>query len=210
MPRKPRSINPKRSKIATLSKKVNKNTRILASREIGRFLTVMDPTPDTTAVIQNLSGIAQGNDVGDRHGRKLHAESVSVSGSLNKLGVSALTKVRLFIFRDNSGTTTPPVLTDLFTDINDFFDNNHRINSEQNMKRFTILWDKHILLNEGFDGQLTGKSFKFFKKLNHDILYSGTSSTNEGQGSIWYMSASNEASNVPALTGDIVFKYSDL
>ncbi len=197
-------------RIRALQSRVRKNTKQLASTELGRIRVTLDTTPDTTAVMQNISALAQGDDVGDRHGRKIHAQHLSIRGSVGKALASPRTQMRMIIFRDNLGTTTAPTLADLFTDENDFFDNHHRLINEQPMKRFTILWDKFIILNENFDGQLTGAAFKFSKKLNFDILYTGAAITDEGKNSLWFLSGSSEASNVPSLKGDIVFKYSDL
>ncbi len=194
----------------TLVKKVNKNTRILAQREFGRIRVALDATPDTTAVIQNLAPIGQNDDVGGRTGRQIHAESISIRGSLVKAATSAGVTVRFLLFRDNLGSTTPPVLTDLFFDENDFFNNLHRIDSEQNMKRFTVYWDKFIILNEGFDGQTTLASFKYYKKLNFKMIFTGIAATNEGKNSLWFMSGSGEASLVPAVAGDAIFKWTDI
>ncbi len=193
-----------------LASQVRKNTRQLNAQEIGRVRITMDATPDTTAVVQNVSFVSQNSDVTGRRGRKVHAIHLSVSGSLIKNTASPATTVRMMIFRDNLGTTTAPTIADLFSDENDFFQNKHRLSNEQPMKRFTILWDKFIILNEHFDGEITAVSFSFQKKLSFDILYTGTSTTDEGKNSLWFMSGSNEASNVPAVTGDIIFKFSDL
>ncbi len=196
--------------VAKLAVKVRKNTKILGSKEIGRIRITIDPTPDTTAVVQNISFVAQGDDVGDRHGRKIHARHVSVSGSIGYAGGAANTKNRMLIFRDNLGSTTSSSLTELFNQENDFFDHYHRLINEQPMKRFTVLWDKYIVINEPFDGALTVHSYKFSKKLNFDVLYTGTTASNEGKNSLWLMSGSNQVSAVPASTGDVVFKFSDL
>ncbi len=83
----------KQSGIKALAKKVNKNTKILRSIEIGRLRITMDPTPDTTAIVQDLTGITQGDDVAFRHGRKVHAISLSVSGSVVKNTASAVTRM---------------------------------------------------------------------------------------------------------------------
>ncbi len=208
----PRFIGPKTKAqhMASLAKKVNKNTRILNQREIGRIRVDMDSTPDTTAVMQNISFIQTGDDVSQRTGRKIHAESLSVSGTVRKAATSTATTVRLIIFRDNLGTTTAPTLADLFTDENDFFNNKHRLINEQPMKRFSIIWDKYIILNENFDGEITVAAFKFSKKLNFPILYTGAANTDEGKNSLWLLTGSNEASLVPNLIGDIVFKFSDI
>ncbi len=198
------------SDLRKLKKKVNKNTKKLHSMEIGRLRITMDPTPDTTAIVQDLTGITQGDDVAFRHGRKVHAISLSVSGSVIKNTASAVTRMRFFLVRDNLGTTTPPVLTDLFSDQDDFFNNQHRLINEQPMKRFTVLWDKYIVLRENFDGETSAIGFRFKKKLNFDVLFTGAAATDEGKNHIYFVSGSDEATNVPAVTGDIVLRYSDL
>ncbi len=200
----------KQAGIKALAKKVNKNTKLLNNRERGRLRVTMNAAPTTTANVANISTTGQSLDVTGRHGRKIHAESISVSGSIVKAATSAATSYRVIIFRDNLGSTTPPGLGDLFEDENDFFENKHRLINEMPQKRFSILWDKYIILNEAFDGQTTVKSFKFYKKLNFDILYTGTAATDEGKNSIWIISGSDEASAVPAVTGDVIFRYSDL
>ncbi len=207
----PRSKAPaKAQSLKSLAKKVRKNTKILASKELGRVRVDMDSTPDTTAVVQNLSFVAQGDDVFERHGRKIRAKSISVSGTIIKATAATSNGVRFIIFRDNLGTTTAPGLVSLFSDENDFHENKHRLVNESPMKRFTILWDKYIVLNENFDGQTTMAKFSFSKKLDFDILYTGAGNTDEGKNSLWLLSGSDEATLVPIVTGDIVFKYSDL
>ncbi len=208
----PRFIGPltKKQSLARLSKKVNKNTRLLGSREIKNVRVDIDATPDTTAVVQNVSFVAQGDGVTQRSGNKIKANSISCAGTLIKAAASSSNGVRILIFRDNNGTTTAPVLTDLFLDENDFFNNQQRIQDPQNMARFSILWDKYIILNEGFDGQTTMVKYNFHKKLNHNIYFSGSLNTNEGKNGIWIMTGSDEASVVPALAGSTIFKFSDL
>ncbi len=198
------------SDLRKLKKKVNKNTAILGRKELGRIRIALDTVPDTTASVVNVSFIAQGDDVNTRHGRKIHAEHISVQGSITKAVTSSQTKVRFLLFRDNLGTTTAPTLADLFTDENDFFENKHRLINEQPMKRFTILWDKFMIINEAFDGNGSALAYKFSKKLNFDILYTGTAATDEGKNSIWMMIGCDEVSATPDNQGDIVFKYSDI
>ncbi len=200
----------KQSGMKSLVKKVNKNSKLLGGREIGRVRIEMDGSPDTTAVMQNISNVGQGDDVGTRHGRKVHAEHISIRGSCNKAAASSFTTVRVLLFVDKLGSTTAPTLADLFTDENDFFGNKHRLINEMPTKRFKILWDHYINLNEGFDGQLTNAYFSYSRKLNFDVLYTGTGPTNEGKNSIWLLTGANEATNVPNMKGDVVFKYSDL
>ncbi len=194
----------------SLERKVNKNTRVLAQREHNQLRVTLNAAPTTTANVASLSTVGQSDDVTGRSGRKIHAESISVSGTIVKAATSSSTGYRCVIFRDNLGSTTAPSLGDLFEDENDFFENKHRLINEMPQKRFTILWDKFIVLNEGFDGQTTLRAFKFYKKLNHNILFTGTAATDEGKNSLWILSGSDEASAVPAVTGDVIFRFSDL
>ncbi len=210
MPITLKDVKAEYSRQGRLRKQVNKNTRLLGSREIKNVRVDIDSTPDTTAVVQNVSFVAQGDGVTQRSGNKIKANHVSVAGTIIKAAASSSNGVRILLFRDNNGTTTAPVLTDLFLDENDFFNNQQRIQDPQNMARFSILWDKYIVLNEGFDGQTTMIKYNFSKKLNHNVYFSGSLNTNEGKNGIWIMTGSDEASVVPALAGSTIFKFSDL
>ncbi len=206
------TIMPRRNgkALASLSKKVAKNTRILGQREVKRVKVTIDSTPDTTAVMQNVSAVAEGLGSNERNGRMIHAVGVQIGGITAKNPTATFNALRFVLFRDNLGTTTAPVVTDLFDSESDFFDNKPRTEHIQKRKRFTVLWDKHIILNESFDGNVSAKSFKFSKKLNFRILYSGSAITTEGRNSLWLISGSDEATNVPSVDADIIFKYTDL
>ncbi len=200
----------KQSGIKALAKKVNKNSRILASRELGRVMADLDSTPTTTATVQLVSSTATGDDISSRDGRKIHAESIEISGVVSKHSTSVFSLYRMVLVRDNLGTSDAPILTDIFLDENDFFSNHPRLKNPQPMKRFTILWDKFIPLNENFDGQNQVKAFHMKKKLNFDIYYSGTSATDEGKNSLWLIQGSDEGTNIPTVNAGFVMQYSDL
>lgn len=193
-----------------LKKKVNKNTKILSSREIGRLRVDMDTGPSTTANVERISALAQGDDEFNRHGNKVHATHVSCRGSIIMHASSAQTRVRFVLLRDKLGSTVPPTLLDVFTSEGHFFDNKHRRDGVQEMKRFDIIWDKYIILNEAFDGAVPAASWKFSKKLNFDILFTGTAATNEGKNMIYLLSGSDEPTSVPVVAGDVMFRYTDL
>ncbi len=197
-------------KADALAKQVRKNTRALGSKEFHFTRTAVDTTPDTTAVIQNLSAIAEGLDDNNRLGRKIHAEKIEISGIMSKHSVSTFSSYRIVLFRDNFGTTTAPDRADLFENENDFFNGKPRAHSTQKLKRFTILMDKHIVLNETFDNNNTARPFSFTKKLNWNILYTGTAATDEGKNNLWLMTGSDEATNVPSVELDAMFTFSEM
>lgn len=193
-----------------LAKQVRKNTRILNQREINFVRTSLDATPDTTAVVQNVSLIAQGLDDNDRVGRKIHAMKIEIAGIVEKHTSANFSSYRIVCFRDNLGTTTAPTRGDLFESEDDFFDCKPRTHNEQALKRFTFLWDKKIVLNEQFDGNVMARHVNFTKKLNFDVTYTGAATTDEGKNSIWIISGSDEATNVPGVNIDCMLTYSDL
>lgn len=196
--------------LKTLSKKVNKNTRKLNTKEINFVRAAVDTTPDTTAVIQNVSLTAQGLDDNDRIGRKIHARKIELAGIVEKHTSANFSSYRIILFRDNLGTTTAPVRGDLFESEDDFFNGKMRTHNEQSFKRFTFLMDKHIILNEAFDGNVMARTIHWKKKLNFDILYTGAATTDEGKNSLWIISGSDEATNVPGVDIDVMLTYSDL
>ncbi len=196
--------------LRSLAKKVRKNTRAIGSREKNNIRTTMEVNPDTTAVVQNLAPIVEGlGDVG-RIALKVHAEGIDVSGTLFKNSASIFTRLRLMIVIDKQGDTTPPTVTNIFESEDDFFSGQLRREDVFSMKRYRIVWDKMFVLNENFDGQVTCHAFKFHKKLNHDMNFSGAGATDEGKNSIWLISASDEVTNKPVVNGDIVFRYTDI
>ncbi len=193
-----------------LAKQVAKNTKILNTREFGRARSDLTTNPSATTSFQNMSAVAQGDGINARHGNKIHAESISIRGSILKNTASPFTKIRFMLVRDNLGTTTAPTIGDIFDDEGDFHDNKHRTPDQQQMKRFTVFWDKYFVLNETFDGQTSATHFKYYKKLSFNIFYDGTAITDEGKNSLWLMQASDEATNTPLVSADFVFRYSDL
>ncbi len=193
-----------------LVKQVKKNTRMINSREKSFLRTVVDSTPDTTAVVQNIAIPAQGDDDNQRIGRKIHAEKIEIGGRIIKHSTASSSSVRYIIVKDNSGTTTAPVVTDIFENETDFFSGAPRAHNAQALKRFTILWDKHMIINEAFDGNASMPKIHFTKKLNLNILFTGPAITDEGKNNLYLISGSDEGTNVPAVVADTVFTYSDL
>ncbi len=49
---------------------------------------------------------------------------------------------------------------------------------------------------------------KYFK-INSHCFFTGAASTDEGKGSIWLIAISNEGTNVPDVTGEVIIKWID-
>ncbi len=198
------------SDLRRLKKKVSKNTKILRSRELSRSISDIEAAPSTTVSIQFVPVSATGDDIASRHGRKIHASHVVMSGNVAKHTSAPFSIYRNMLVKDTNGTTTPPVIGDLFQDADAFFQGHPRLMNPQILKRFKIIWDKIIPLNEAFDGNTQVKLFKMQKKLNFDIYFSGAAVTDEGKNGLWLFQSSDEATNVPAVDASITLSYSDL
>ncbi len=166
----------------------------------------LDTTPDTTPIITNLSAIAVGDDISDRDGRKIKAFSIQLKGHCQMHETATATLTRIVIFIDNANTGTIPVITDLFTTAAGFTAGQPRITDPQSNSRFRILYDKTIPQS---DSGTKMTMVKFYKKLGHHIAYSGTAATDEGIGSLFAVTGSTEATNVPTLQVVSVFKWID-
>ena len=92
----------------------------------------------TTAIVTNLTAIAQGDDFLNRQGRKIRLQSVSMKGVFTASASATITFGRVIIFRDNNGSTTKPVLTDLFADDSTFYTGKHKLGDPQTNGTFIV------------------------------------------------------------------------
>lgn len=190
------------------------NTALQTALAIKRLLnveyksirTTFTVDPNTTGSILNLSAIAQGSDLAERTGNKVRAKMLQLSGSWAQHASATRTHGRMVIARDNNGSTTAPVFTDLFPSNTAFVGGVPKSNSPQQNSRFSILWDKYITLN---DSNTLHQAFSYSLPLDHHIYFTGTGATDEGKGHLWLFIASNETTNDPIVLAASVVQYLD-
>lgn len=163
-------------------------------------------TMTTTATITGLTLIAQGDDFGDRQGRKIRLVSLSVKGLVRADPTATQTRGRVMIIRDNNGSTIAPVIGDLFASQAAFYDGLHHLSDPQTNSRFSVLWDKQILLSDNFVDMVP---LNYYKQIDSHCFFTGTGAADEGKGSLWIIVASNHATTVPIATFDVVVKFLD-
>ncbi len=166
----------------------------------------LDITPDNVPVITNICDPSQGDDSNNRNGDKIKATSIQIKGVACGHGSATSSVYRVLIFEDRSGTTTPPVITDLFGSAAVFYDLRAKRQEADVNSRFNIIKDWC------FEFQNTGKQcskMSWYKKLNHHIYFSGTSSSDEGRGSLWMITSSNQPTNTPTVQADVFVKFID-
>ncbi len=178
----------------------------LVNPEYKTLNTNLAGDPNTTGIVVSLCGIAQGDDISNRTGSKIRAKYLRARGKVVINASATASSLRIMIVRDNLGTTTAPGIDDLFASVTDFHNNKNKDGDPQSNARFSILWDKFILLDAVFKSQV---AFDYNMSLDHHISFTGTSATDEGKGCIYALMASSEATNDPVVTADVMIKWLD-
>ena len=193
------SKSPKRQ-VAQKALRIAKSNRSLINTDIRSRNLNLPVAPNTTGEVQQLTNISQGDNVNERQGNAITLKSLKLAGTVTLHASASGSHVRIMIVRDNLGTTTPPVIGDMFSSVLQFNDNKHRLAAPQVVKRFTVLYDRFYMMDTS--GLGTIKAIKFSKVLNSKCYFTGTASTNEGKGNLYLFIASNEATNDPVVAVD--------
>lgn len=156
----------------------------------------------STASVQRLTDIAQGDDYNGREGRSILLKSIEANLVCQIHGSATNTSMRLVIFKDKHNQGTAPTAADI--GITTFY--GLRDSNPTAQKRFTVLKDQQIRLQQG---QVDRFPFQYFRKLNHHVIFDGTASTDDTQGSLWLLLVSNEPTNTPNISGDVRVRYYD-
>ena len=178
----------------------------LINVEYKSHLFGLSSVASTTPNIQNVTAIAQGDTFSQRDGNKIRSFSLSFRGHVRQNPSATLSFARVMLIRDNNGSTTQPVLADLFSDAASFYDNRHKLDDPQTNSRFTVLFDQHFGLSAVGPEIL---EFEWYTKLDHHIFFTGTAATDEGKGAIYSIIGSNEATNTVVVDADTVYKFID-
>lgn len=168
----------------------------------------MPTTLSTTPTITNATLIAQGDDFDDRQGRKVKLVSIRIKGNASQSTASDnATSLRVVVVRDNNGSTTKPIITDLYPDATAFINYQNSKDDPQTNSRFSILWDHYFILDDTSVGSIGW--FDHYIELNSHVYFTGTSATDEGKGHIYVFTASNQPTNVPNFNVETVIKFLD-
>ncbi len=179
--------------------------RKLINVEYQSLNVTLTSDPSSSGAVVNFTGVGQGDDRSNRQGNKIRAKYLKVSGIVRLHASATASNVRMMIVRDNNGSTTQPAITDLFGSVANFQNGMNKIGDPQTNSRFSILWDKKIVVNTNSPN----KYFEWSSSLDHHIFYSGTAPTDEGKGNCYLFIASNEATNDPIVSASSMFKFID-
>ncbi len=157
-----------------------------------------------TAVSHLVTNISQGDDYNARQGRKIRLKSIQCSGSCTMHATATNTRVRMVLFMDKMNTGTAPTLTDIVSDTVAL-----RNNQPNMMARYKIFWDKHIVMTQITDANTPERIFKYYKKVDIPVTFSGTAGTDEGKNSFWCLLISDESTNSPTVVQNWRVRYRD-
>ncbi len=179
----------------------------LVNVEYKQFDVLISQAISTTVQVNNMVALAQGDTFESRNGRKIKLFSWSVRGQIKGHASATNTNVRLVIVRDNLGSTTPPVIGDLFETNLTMGLNQHRLGDPQTNARFSVLYDRSYSLSPGAGTSI--KQFQHYSKIESHVTFTGTAATNEGKGCLYSFLVSNEATNTPTCMVETRVKFID-
>ncbi len=179
----------------------------LINVEYKQLRTNFTADPNSTGSVIGLTAIPQGDADTTRDGNKIRAKHLMISGVALINASAAETRIRYVVVRDNNGTTTRPVLTDVFSSANVMFNNGIKLSDPQKNSRFTVLWDKVLILSS--TGGKEQVPFSYSMTLDHHIYFTGSSATDEGKGHLYLLEVSSEAANDPVISAAAVVKFID-
>ena len=159
-------------------------------------------TPVSTGTVQPLATISQGNGQTNRDGNSIKVTSLLIRATLTRNASATATKVRIIIFSDTSSNGATPALADVLQTANQDSPIN-RVNGA----RFTIIKDKSYIL----DSDQPMAQMYIYKKMQHHVHYLTTDNTvaSQGQGFIYLLAISSEATNAPQIAYNSRMRFLD-
>ncbi len=160
-----------------------------------------------SALIRQLTNIAQGDTTNTRDGASIKIVSISFNYTINMNASATGTAFRVMLVLDRQTNEAIYTAGDLLEDTtpDDVIVSPYNLN---NASRFRVLYDKvHVF---SINGRFVG-NFKFYKKLNLKLRYDNAAAaiTSLTQSSLSLLTVSDEATNQPSLTSFIRLRYVD-
>jgi len=165
-------------------------------------------TQNATATITQITQLAEGVTNTTRVGQSIRLQTLEFDNFATVHASSTLsTAIRTIVFRDLENTGTAPVATDLLESAS----NPQAMSSAyvwNNLRRFAIIYDEVLLLNINNNNG----GFQRLRVPHHGhVKYRGTDSSaaSAGEGSVWMLMVSNQATNSPTVTWTFRITFTD-
>lgn len=165
-------------------------------------------TVSTTATLANIALPAEGLDYNQRTGRSVLSKSIYLHLRVTQNGGASQTAFRCILLIDYRNDGAVPAFADIY-DISATpgYLAVRTIDSE-NARRYGILYDRIIDLDTAKERAV---SFEIYKRLRHHQRFIGTGSAavDQGNGAIYIIFVSNEATNTPTVTYTSRYRFID-
>jgi hypothetical protein len=161
------------------------------------------PTVSTTGQVAALSNIAQGLNYTDRVGDSIKLQSIEARFKCIMNTASNGTALRILILRDLYQQGVDPTLAQVLEQTGPLEPRNFLLRD-----RFSILVDELVYMSNAGD---TGTVLEYHIPHEGHIKYIGTTaaSASNGFGSLYLMMVSDEGTNIPTVSYNIDFYYTD-
>ncbi len=202
----------RRQKGRMLNRRINRLETGQKGQEWVPHDVTVNATVTNTGLISLLTGIPQGDDIGDRTGNKLRIQSIEAKGFIlsNTAATADVQHLRIIIFRDLEQHGTVPAITELLEG-----GTYSSLREKLNMQRFQVIYDEWIpMMNTGTAASpiTNAKIFKFYKKTKGTkVNYIGTSAAqaSQGKGNYYLALDGNQATNGPTFTVNFRVRFTD-
>lgn len=159
-------------------------------------------TVNTTPTLYLLNGLTKGDDIGNRDGRSILMKSLNLQATVTVHASTTIgSYVRCMVFIDKNPSGVAPTYTELL----DIATITQPILAQRNLnfrKRFVILRDQLIDVSPGSGGKGL-YTFNYYKKLQMHTIYDASDAgdiTDISNNALYFITVSNEGTNVPTVT----------
>jgi len=166
--------------------------------------------PDTSGVASCVTQLAQGTTMNTRVGNSVKVQTLEMWGRVAcNTSVTTYSLCRVVVIRDMEGQGTAPTAADVFETVGGSSAPRQAFDW-LNRKRFAILYDELFALTPLAGGQIVS-TFHYRVPLEKHVFYRGTTAAaaSDGEGSIYIVAVSDEATNTPSVNVNTRITYTD-
>jgi len=184
--------------------------------EIRKFINIEEKysdvnasqSPDQNGAVTCLSQLAQGTTMNTRVGNSVRVQHFTLRARVAvSSAVTTFSVVRVAIIRDMEGQGTAPTCADIFETVGGSQAPRQPLDW-LNRKRFAVLYDTFLVVAPASG---CAREIYYDIDLAKHVLYRGTTAAaaSDGEGSIYIVSLSDEATNTPTVSYSSRMTYTD-
>ncbi len=162
--------------------------------------TSVNLNPDQSGSLTCVTQLAQGTTMNTRVGNSIKVQRLEILGRVAaNSSITTFSVVRVMVVRDMEGQGSAPAVSDILETVGTSAAPRSP-HDWLNRKRFAIVHDELIVLSANSGGNMA-QTFTFKQNLERHVLYRGTSAAaaSDGEGSIYVVAVSDEATNTPSV-----------